>query len=110
MLVVETILRPFWKELRSGVTRMHELQTSETPCCGVRVHRFGRRPRQCALCKRTWTIRPEKRGRPVHRTTYTILRRAFEASFTIRLRAAPRPSTDRVLRGARLNLQAPSLE
>jgi len=64
----------------------------KSPCCGTRVRRFGRRRRQCVCCKRTWTIRPKKRGRPLHRATPTILRRVFEGGFTLRQLAALRPS------------------
>ena len=63
---------------------------AKSPCCAARVHRFGRRRRQCVRCKHTWTIRPKKRGRPLHRTAPTILRRVFEDGFTLRQLAALR--------------------
>lgn len=56
---------------------------AKSPCCGARVRRFGRRRRQCALCKRTWTIRPRKRGRPVHRTPASVLQKVFVHGFTV---------------------------
>lgn len=34
-------------------------------------------------CKRTWTIRPKKRGRPRHRTAATVLERVFLDGFTV---------------------------
>jgi len=61
---------------------------AKSPCCGARVRRFGRRRRQCVHCKRTWTVRQKKRGRPLHRTAPTILRRIFEDGFTLRQLAA----------------------
>ncbi len=61
---------------------------AKSPCCGARVRRFGRRRRQCVHCKHTWTVRQKKRGRPLHRTAPTILRRIFEDGFTLRQLAA----------------------
>jgi hypothetical protein len=57
---------------------------AKSPCCGDRVRRFGGRRRQCVRCKHTWTVRPKRRGRPLHRTGPTILRRIFEDGFTLR--------------------------
>lgn len=34
-----------------------------SPCCGVVVWRLNKRRRQCSLCRKTWTIRPRRRGR-----------------------------------------------
>ena len=56
---------------------------AKSPCCGARVRRFGPRRRQCVQCKRTWTIRPRKRGRPVHRTPASVLRKVFLHGFTL---------------------------
>src|SRR3990167_9569575 len=36
---------------------------AKSPCCGVKIYRFGSRRRQCSHCKRTWSIRRKKRGR-----------------------------------------------
>jgi len=44
-------------------------------CCGAQVRRFGRRRRQCTLCKRTWRIRQKKRGRTCTRHTQVLLKR-----------------------------------
>ncbi len=57
---------------------------AKSPCCGARIRRFGHRRRQCVRCKRTWTIRPKKRGRPLHRIASTTLRRVFVNGFTLR--------------------------
>lgn len=32
-------------------------------CCRGSIYRFGKRRRQCAVCKRTWRIRTKRRGR-----------------------------------------------
>jgi hypothetical protein len=65
---------------------------AKSTCCGARVRRFGGRRRQCLQCRRTWTVRPKKRGRPVHRSAPTILRRVFEDGFTLRQLATLRPT------------------
>jgi len=57
---------------------------ANSPCCGVRVRRFGPRRRQCTRCHRTWTIRPKKRGRPIHRTSTSVLHRVLVQGFTLR--------------------------
>ena len=36
---------------------------AKSPCCGVKVNRFGLRRRQCFVCKKTWRIRKKKTGR-----------------------------------------------
>jgi hypothetical protein len=56
---------------------------AKSPCCGARVRRFGSRRRQCVQCHRTWTVRPKKRGRPVHRTPRTSLERVLVEGFTL---------------------------
>lgn len=64
---------------------------AKSPCCGARVRRFGPRRRQCVQCRRTWTIRPRKRGRPVHRTAATVLKRVLVEGFTLRQLNSRRP-------------------
>ena len=56
---------------------------AKSPCCGARVRRFGPRRRQCVQCLHTWTIRPRKRGRPLHRTPASLLQRVFVEGFTL---------------------------
>ncbi len=34
-----------------------------SPCCKGKIHRYGNRRRQCAVCHRTWSIQQKKRGR-----------------------------------------------
>jgi hypothetical protein len=64
-------------------------QHAKSPCCQAKIYRFGYRRRQCELCKRTWTMRPKKRGRPVIRMSPKILRQIFLERFTLQ-HLAPR--------------------
>ena len=64
---------------------------AKSPCCGARVWRYGPRRRQCVQCQHTWTIRPRKRGRPVHRTSASVLHRVFVEGFTLRQLFSKRP-------------------
>jgi len=36
---------------------------AKSPCCRGSINRFGKRRRQCSICKRTWRIRQKRRGR-----------------------------------------------
>ena len=40
---------------------------AKTPCCKGKIINFGKRRRQCVLCKKTWRIRIKKRGRKIKR-------------------------------------------
>lgn len=42
---------------------------AKSPCCRGRINHFGKRRRQCSLCKRTWRIRLKRRGRKRRRIT-----------------------------------------
>jgi hypothetical protein len=64
---------------------------AKSPCCGARIRRFGPRRRQCVQCRRTWTIRPRKRGRPAHRTPASVLHRVFVEGFTVGQLFSKRP-------------------
>lgn len=55
----------------------------KTPCCGAKIRRFGGRRRQCTKCKRTWSIRPKKRGRPRHRLAIDRLQKVFLQNFSL---------------------------
>lgn len=57
---------------------------AKSPCCAARIRRFGPRRRQCLLCKRTWTVRPKRRGRPRHRIPVTLLNEALLNKYTLR--------------------------
>ncbi len=56
---------------------------AKSPCCAARVRRFGPRRRQCVECGRTWTVRPRKRGRPVHRSSSALLHRVLVKGYTV---------------------------
>lgn len=64
---------------------------AKSPCCGAGVRRFGPRRRQCVRCQHTWTIRPRKRGRPVHRTPSSVLHRVLVDGFTLGQLFSQRP-------------------
>ena len=36
---------------------------AKSPCCRGSINHFGKRRRQCSICKRTWRIRQKRRGR-----------------------------------------------
>jgi len=36
---------------------------AKSPCCRGSINRFGKRRRQCIICKRIWRIRQKRRGR-----------------------------------------------
>lgn len=57
---------------------------AKSSCCRVRIRRFGGRRRQCARCKRTWTIRPKKRGRPIKRAPPNLLDAVFREGYSLR--------------------------
>jgi hypothetical protein len=52
-------------------------------CCHTQIYRFGLRRRQCSACKRTWSIRPKKRGRPNIRPPSGILNQVFLKKYTL---------------------------
>lgn len=50
---------------------------AKSPCCGVKLIRFGGRRRQCPACAKTFRIRQKKRGRKVLRLPPSRLRQAL---------------------------------
>ena len=56
---------------------------AKSSCCYAQVYRFGHRRRQCSACKRTWSIRPKKRGRPRIRIQSNILKQIFLEKYTL---------------------------
>ena len=48
---------------------------AKSPCCRGRINRFGKRRRQCSICKRTWRIRQKIRGRKRKRVDRRLVRR-----------------------------------
>jgi len=45
--------------------KLHE----KSPCCQGRIRRFGKRRRQCSVCKKTWRVWRRKRGKKKSRTS-----------------------------------------
>lgn len=50
----------------------------KSTCCRGPIRRFGKRRRQCGLCRRTWTVWLKKRGRPLRRADRRLVRRVFQ--------------------------------
>lgn len=55
----------------------------KSSCCGAKIRRYGGRRRQCCKCKKTWSIRPKKRGRCRHRFIIDQLHRVFLQHFSL---------------------------
>lgn len=66
-------------------------QPAKSPCCRQPVVRFGGRRRQCVRCKKTWSIRPKKRGRPPKIAPPSALRDALLNGYSLRHLAHRRP-------------------
>jgi len=66
-------------------------QHAKSPCCQAKILRFGGRRRQCRHCKRTWTIRSRKRGRPRLRMSSKIFQQIFLERFTLQHLSHRRP-------------------
>src|SRR5207248_10190134 len=64
---------------------------ARSPCCAARVRRFGSRRRQCVQCGHTWTVRPRRRGRPIHRTSAAALHRVLVQGCTLGQLFSKRP-------------------
>ena len=58
-------------------------QHAKSPCCRGRINRFGKRRRQCFVCKRTWRIRQKRRGRKRKRIAVSLLNRILLERHTI---------------------------
>lgn len=56
---------------------------AKSPCCCAQVYRFGHRRRQCSTCKKTWSIRRKKRGRPRIRVQSNVLKQVFLEKYTL---------------------------
>ncbi len=66
-------------------------QRPKSPCCRQPVVRFGQRRRQCIHCKKTWSIRPKKRGRPSKPAPQSTLRDVLLNGYSPRHLALRRP-------------------
>lgn len=58
-------------------------QHAKSLCCRGRINRFGKRRRQCKVCKRTWRIRKKRRGRKRKRIAVALLNRILLKRHTI---------------------------
>jgi len=56
----------------------------KSPCCGAKIRHFGGRRRQCSKCKKTWSIRAKKRGRPRYRGAVNRLHKVFLQHFSVK--------------------------
>ena len=66
-------------------------QHAKSPCCGDWIRRFGQRRRQCRRCKKTWSIRPKKRGRPSKPAPDSALSDVFLKRYSLQHLAIRRP-------------------
>ena len=58
----------------------------KSACCRAHFIRYGGKRRQCVSCKRTWTIRPKRKGRKRFRAPRNLIERYFSRSLsTIRI-------------------------
>ena len=64
---------------------------TKSSCCLTKIYRFGKKRRQCSCCKRTWTIRPKRRGRPIIRISPNVLNQIFLEKYTLLHLAKRRP-------------------
>src|SRR5579883_1534313 len=67
------------------------LKHAKSPCCHTEFRRFGPRRRQCKGCRKTWTIRPRKRGRPAKRLSASIISKVLLERYSLRHFAKRRP-------------------
>ena len=58
-------------------------QHAKSPCCRGSINRFGKRRRQCCICKHTWSIRKKRRGRKRKRIATALLNRILLKRHTI---------------------------
>ena len=58
---------------------------AKSTCCQAKVRNFGRKRRQCGACKRTWSIRPRRRGRKPRRPSQELVQQVISKGYTLRL-------------------------
>lgn len=56
---------------------------TKSSCCDSKISRFGKRRRQCTKCKKTWSIRKKKRGRPNLRINNNLIKRVLVDRYTV---------------------------
>ena len=71
-------------------------QHAKSPCCAAPIYRYGARRRQCRICRKTWTLRPRRRGRPKKRLTDDLLRKIFLEGYSLSHLARHRPRIKQV--------------
>lgn len=64
---------------------------AKSPCCSSRIRRYGGRRRQCLACKKTWTIRPRRRGRRRKRLPPETLLKVLKHGYSLTHFARRRP-------------------
>lgn len=60
------------------------IKQEKSDCCGATIVRFGGKRRQCVVCKKTWRIRPAKRGRKTLRRQCDYLTKVFRHGFSVK--------------------------
>lgn len=55
---------------------MHTLH-EKSPCCRMKIYKFGNKRRQCSFCKKTWTVWAKKRGAKPSRPRHNLLRKVL---------------------------------
>lgn len=61
-----------------------KLLHKKSQCCGAKIVRFGGKRRRCVVCKKTWRIRPAKRGAKPRRKQYNYLKKVFNHGFRVK--------------------------
>ena len=56
----------------------------KSPCCQARARHFGGKRRQCTQCKKTFRIRPRRRGRKRIRHTERYVKHVFDHDFQVK--------------------------
>jgi len=64
------------------MTKLH----LKSKCCNAKVIKFGGNRRQCVLCKKTWRIRPKRRGRKVKRISTSFAKNYLDNKYSSILR------------------------
>lgn len=54
----------------------------KSACCRAHVIQYGGKRRQCVSCRRTWTVRPKRRGRKRFRAPVDLIERYFSGSIS----------------------------
>lgn len=65
---------------------MNKVQT-KSDCCNAKIYSFGKRRRQCSGCRKTWRLRPKKRGRSKIRVTTDIVKDVLQRGETLAQRS-----------------------